>query len=170
MLSETGSILLAMATWKRFLIAAFAATLGACGADLDVKEPVTDREVMGLWVVSLDTLEILRRDGLVPSPMNPLYVNLHPNGSCGYFSVELVEGKPKSFLYSCTWQLRHDEKIGANAPTKNSILLLLPKNGGDFAHHLWLGRDGGKLFLWEHYGDPDNGERIDYVRNFVSNS
>ena len=174
MISEArASILPGMLPSKRFWGVLLAASLVACGPDRDVKDPVGDREVMGLWVVSLDTLEILRRDGFVPDENNPLYVNLHPNGSCGRFSAELDwnTGKPKVFLSSvCRWKHLRDAKIGANARQKNLIELRLEEGQGERSRHLHLGRRDGELFLWEFYGDPDNGEYVEYVRNFVRRS
>lgn len=152
------------------LIVGFAGTLLACGPKRDVKDEVTDRDVLGVWILSIDTIEELREKGFEPQPQFDPYVSFSPHGSCTLLTVEATEGAPRLRMYDGTWKLLHDAAGSDGKKRKNLMEMRLRTGAGEVTRYLWFGKRDGQLMLWEPFGDPKEKEYLDYVRNFIKRS
>lgn len=144
-------------------------TLTSCGAyfapDRNVKETLVDKDVIGTWSMSSNSLTLLVRDGFRAAATNHYFITFSADGTCSFQSVESFPGKIRHLSVSGTWKLEHDTQGDSNIKKKNAIYLKLPVEGGRYGKYLNFAREHGVLILWNYHGDPDQWEFIEYAHD-----
>ncbi len=130
----------------------------------DLRRYVTQDELVGVWVHTLDTERIIARDK--PSGMRPskCHLTLYKDGACDFDSLY---GRFDSFAYrtsSGRWRLEYDTKGDSNVRKKNAIAFDMEAPGFAGNMYLNLKERNGKLILWVWHSDPDSRESIEYVK------
>lgn len=142
-------------------------TLTGCGAyfapDRNVKETLADKDVIGTWSMSTNSLALLVRDGYRPASTNPYSITFSADGTCLFQSVESFASQHRYISVSGTWKLEHDSQGDSNIKKKNTIRVELPVDGADHIQHWNFAREHGMLILWNYHGDPDQWEFIEYA-------
>ena len=137
---------------------------GCHGPDRHMRRKVEPSELVGTWKMTAASLRLLQRDGYVASPGETQTITFKADGSLAFASVlDQFEG---GTLTTCngTWRLDHDKTIN-NLRRANvvDVELQLTRNH-TYLRTLSLAEEGGKLRLWDSYGDPDLWEFIEYER------
>jgi hypothetical protein len=151
------------------IILLFSAMTTGCGRyfapDRNVKETLTDGDVIGTWKMTTNSLALLTRDGFRSDPAQTYTITFRKNGTCLFQSVEEFAQKGTYVSASGVWKLGHDIKPGGNAKVKNLLQMELDVDRATHFRDLGFTREHGVLMLWEFYGDPDEWEFIEYARN-----
>ena len=143
--------------------------LSGCGAyfapDRNVKEQLADKDVIGTWRMSTNSLALLVRDGFRSAPTNHCTIALLADGTCSLQSISSFSGEHRYASVSGTWKLEHDTQLGANIKTANTLRLDLPFERVNQLQYWHFAREGGVLILWNFHGDPDQWEFIEYTHD-----
>lgn len=142
--------------------------LGGCGLpDRNLKEALSDKDVIGTWKLTEDSLRLLTRDKFQTDPSHLYTITFRPDGTCTFASVA-VEFQGGSYtVVDGTWRLEHDTNGDSNVRKRNAIRMELhPKPTQTEQRYLNFDRDDRKqIKLWNYYGDPDQWEFIEYSRS-----
>ncbi|MEM6855227.1 MAG: hypothetical protein AAF593_12540 [Planctomycetota bacterium] len=143
----------------------FTLPLGCCFPlpDRHLERVVTDSEVVGVWRLTEESLELLTRDGFVPAS-NSYTLTFHADGSLQFDSI-IDEFRGGTYRSSQgTWRLAHNTMGDSNVEKTNVIEIQL--RSGQAVQHRTLNFDeeDGQLVLWNYYGDPDSLEFMEYQR------
>jgi hypothetical protein len=133
--------------------------------DRNVKEALAEGDVVGRWKMMTNSLKLLTRDGFRSLPAHAYTITFRQDGSCLFQSVEAFGHEGTYILASGTWKLGHDIKRGESTKVKNAIQMQLELDSVTHFRELNFTRQDGVLRLWESYGDPDEWEFIEYVRD-----
>jgi len=141
-------------------------TLAGCGSyfmpDRNIGDTLPSTQIVGTWVLSGKSLELLKRDGYADSG-KPHQIVFHADGRCDYSSVEFGPPKSSHQTRAGTWMLL--QNVPKNGGTKaNEVKLTLQENGHERQESLDIARENGVLILWRYHGDPDSWEFIEYKR------
>ena len=144
------------------------ALVSGCGRyfapDRNVKETLSDNDVVGRWKITKTSLDLLARDGFKSESNQTYTISFNKDGTCAFQTVELFSEKPNYISTNGTWKLEHDIKRYEHKPTKNELKFEFVFNGVRHLHKLDFARQDGKLLLWEFYRDPDEWEFMEYAR------
>lgn len=139
--------------------------LTGCGAyfapDRNVKEKLADKDVIGAWSMSTNSLALLVRDGFRAAPTNRYTITFLANGTCSFQSVASFAGQHRYVPVNGTWKLEHDTQ----GKKVNTLRLELPFDGVDHIQYWNFARDHGVLILWNYHGDPDQWEFVEYAHD-----
>jgi hypothetical protein len=138
--------------------------VGCDGSDRHTTRKVATSEIVGTWKMTAASLRLLKRDGYVPSPGETQTIRFNADGSLAFASV--IDGFKGGTFNTCsgTWKLNYDRTIDRETVRANSIDLELRRTSDTHLRSLSLAEEGGKLRLWNYYGDPDSWEFIEYER------
>ena len=143
-----------------------AALLPGCGTyfppDRNVKEILSETDVVGRWKMTSNSLRLFTRDGFRSEPAHAYTITFNDDGTCKYQSACEFGGKRRYISASGAWKLQHDTTGDSNESAKNVIRLELSVDGGKAIQHFQFTRTEGSLVLWHNYGDPDQWEFIEY--------
>lgn len=127
-----------------------------------MKETLADKDVIGTWSMSTNSLALLARDGFPAAATNHYSITFSEDGTCSFKSVESFASQHRYVSVGGTWKLEHDTQGNSNIKKKNAIRLDLPVDGGWHFEHLNFAREHGVLILWNYHGDPDQWEFVEY--------
>ncbi len=154
---------------RGFLFLLFAiAFLAGCGLpDRNLKETLSDADVVGTWKLTEDSLGLLTRDKFQSAPSHLNTITFRPDGTCTFASVSDEFQGGTYTVVDGTWRLEHDTNGDSNVRKRNAIRMELhPKPNHTEQRYFNFDRDDRKqLKLWNYYGDPDQWEFIEYSRN-----
>jgi hypothetical protein len=137
---------------------------GCDGGDRHMTRKVATSEIVGTWKMTAASLQLLKRDGYVPSPGETQTITFNADGSLAFASV-LDDFKAGTYnTCSGMWKLNHDKTIDNETVRANAINIELKRTSDTHLRTLSLAEVGGKLRLWNFYGDPDSWEFIEYER------
>src|SRR5712692_553089 len=106
-------------------ILALCALVNGCGnhfaPDRNVKQALTDSDVIGRWKMTAKSFSLLTRDGFRSEPTHTYTIAFHKDGTCVFQSVEEFARKGTYISASGVWKLEHDVKRGENAREKNVV-------------------------------------------------
>jgi len=130
-----------------------------------VKELLADKDVIGTWSMSTNSLALLTRDGFRGTPTNHYTIAFLTDGTCSFQAVESFASQHRYVAVRGTWKLEHDTQGDSNIKKKNTIRLELPVDGARHIQHLNFAREHGVLILWNYHGDPDQWEFVEYAHD-----
>ena len=144
-------------------------TLTGCGAyfapDRNAKEALADKDVIGTWSMSTNSLALLVRDGFRPAATNRYSITFSADGTCSFQSVESFASQHRYVSVSGTWKLEHDTQGSSNIKKVNALRLELLFDGVDHIQYWNFAREHGVLILWNYHGDPDQWEFVEYAHD-----
>ena len=151
---------------SNLILLALCVALTGCGADPDrnVKETLFEKDVVGTWKMSTNSLGLLVRDGFRSNPTHRYTITFGTDGTCVFESVESLD-KHRYVSASGTWRLEHDTQGDSNVKKKNALKLELRVDGERHIHYLNIAKENGVLILWNYHSDPDLWEFIEYGRD-----
>ena len=130
--------------------------------DRNLKEYLSEQDVVGQWRLTAESLDLLTHDGFKPADSHRYLIALLADGTCRFQTVMPEIGR--SAIYqelTGKWKLEHDETNGANTKIKNTLSLELTGYSTGFA----FDKKNGALILWTFYGDPDSWQFIEYKKD-----
>src|SRR4051812_6583208 len=78
-------------------IAILCVSVAGCGnyfaPDRNLKEPLTQKDVIGTWKISTNSLALLVRSGFQAAPTNQYTIAMNPDNTCSFQSVDSFAGK-----------------------------------------------------------------------------
>ena len=144
------------------------ALLAGCGAffapDRNVKEPLGERDVLGTWEITTNSLKLLRREGYNPNATNGYQLTFGTHGVCRIQTVHTFAGGFQYVDAAGTWDLEHNSLGDSNIRKRNTLHIQFSSEGTTCGVYQNFAREGGEIILWNYYGDPDLGEFIEYRR------
>jgi hypothetical protein len=140
--------------------------LAGCGSyfmpDRNISDALPSTQIVGTWVLTGKSLELLKRDGYADSG-KPHQIVFHADGRCDYSSVEFGPPKSSHETRAGTWMLL--QNVPESGGTKaNEVSMTFKEPGITRGEALNIARENGALILWKFYGDPDSWEFIEYRR------
>ena len=132
--------------------------------DRNLKENLSDADVVGEWRLTAESLELLKRDGFKPADAHRYLITLLKDGTCTFQTV--LDRMPEPAVYheaTGKWKLAPATDRDAKAKRKNALSLELKINGG-YNTGFGFDRKNKALLLWTHHGDPDSWEFIEYQK------
>jgi hypothetical protein len=113
--------------------------------------------------MSPESYALFRRDGYSGATPQSHTIQFRADGTCRFASVRFEVGGAAAFLESGgAWQLEH----AGGSPHNRLRLRLHPRPNFSDESELLFTRDVfNALRLWTYYGDPDEGEFVEYVRS-----
>lgn len=142
--------------------------LGACGLflmpDRDVKERVEPRDLLGEWILTAPSRELLRRDGASIPDSRRGHMELAAGGTCRFSSFRRTPEITRLRSDDCSWSLRHGVKRTSESVIANIVEMEVRFEGVTYSWEMHLDRDERGLILWHFHGDPDLREFMEYVR------
>jgi hypothetical protein len=145
--------------------------LTGCGLrDRNLKETLSEKDVVGTWKLTQDSLRLLTRDKFQSDPSHLYTITFRTDGTCTFASVSVDFQGGNYTVVDGTWRLEHDTTGDSNVRKRNAIRMELhPKPNYTAQRYFNFARDDQKqLKLWNYYGDPDQWEFIEYSRNASS--
>ncbi len=127
-------------------------------------EYVSAEDVVGVWSLSPESLDLLVRDGFQVDDAHLYQVEFHSNGECVFRSVVVLFGRGAYYELNGTWRLEHNTTGNSNVKKKNFIGIDF--NRPDWPSGLGLNFDkrGENLVLWQTYSDPDFQDFMEYTK------
>lgn len=139
-----------------------------CGSyfapDRNVKELLSENDVVGSWKLSAESLVPLVRDGFRSESTNECRIVFNPDGTCVFQSVFSFTRQHRYLAAKGFWRLEHDTTGNSNIKKKNALSLELMIEEANHVSYLNFAREDGVLVLWNYHGDPDQWEFIEYRR------
>jgi hypothetical protein len=131
-------------------------------SDRNVSGVVRESQVVGTWELSPESYALFHRDGYRGVPAQTHTIRFRADGTCFFASVRYEVGEPAVYLESAgTWQLQHQ----TTSPRNTLRLRLHPRPDFTDESELLFTHDVfDALRLWTYYGDPDEGEFVEYAR------
>src|SRR5882762_5192639 len=112
-----------------FILSLLSVGLTGCGAyfapDRNVKEMLAEKDVVGTWSMSTNSLALLVRDGFRSVPTNHYTITFGADGTCLFQSVESSASKHRYVSATGTWKLEHDTQGDSKVKKKNALRLEL---------------------------------------------
>lgn len=150
------------------LVLLVGALLTSCGLpNRNLNETLSEKDVIGTWKLTQDSLRLLTRDKFRSDPSHLYTITFRLDGTCTFASVSDEFQGGTYTVVDGTWRLEHDTTGDSNLRKRNAIQMKLrPKSDHTVERYLNFDRDKRKqLILWNYYGDPDQWEFIEYIRN-----
>ena len=136
--------------------------------DRNLREYVHEQEVIGIWNLSAESLDLLTRDGFKTNPSHQYRIQFLPDGVCAFQSVVDIVGDTdvirEYYDVKGKWKLEHDTTGNSNIKKKNTLRMALTLPDGEYSYYLNFDKQDGTLVLWDFYGDPDSWEFMEYKR------
>ncbi len=123
--------------------------------DIRLKREVSPAEVIGVWKLRDESLNLAKKEGYAPSVGASHGLDIRADGSCHYRSIGSY---PIHFEeHEGFWSIRP-------APEEDKIyeLYISTKEDGGFVFSVSFTEEMGKLVIWEYLGDPDNGTYLKF--------
>lgn len=132
--------------------------------DRNLTRTVAETEIVGVWRLTDESLELLQRDGFVADPDIDYTLALHADGVLQFDSVidDFRSGTYQTI--GGTWRLDHNSEGDSNIEKPNVLEMELRSPGSTHFRSLNFGEEEGQLILWNYYGDPDSWEFMEYER------
>lgn len=127
--------------------------------DPRLRRPVAQSEVVGVWTLSPKSVTLATKDlfdAYHPKDGAKHELELRQNGTCHFRSILQM---PTEYT-DCEgeWKLGVDTS-DAKVPM---LYLTLHREKRDHGISLYFADEQGRLTIWGCWGDPDNGERLEY--------
>ncbi|HXB02571.1 MAG TPA: hypothetical protein VNV15_07105 [Opitutaceae bacterium] len=137
------------------------AYLYSLALDNSLHRPVSEKEVVGVWQLTDESLAMAKKTG--PDPYRPssgrIYqIDLRPDKTCRYCSLLVM---PTRYV-DCqgTWSIA--PMIGQKDVSELNMHVLVDGSQNGFS--LEFGETKGALFLWSYWDDPDDGDLLKYQK------
>jgi hypothetical protein len=154
--------------YRYFAVSLLCVLITGCGSyfapDRNVKETLSEKDVVGSWKMSAESLVPLVRDGFRSASTNEYRIVFNPDGTCVFQSVFSFTRQHRYLAAKGSWRLEHDTTGNSNIKKKNALRIELLVEGANHLSHLNFARENGALVLWNYHGDPDQWEFVEYRR------
>ena len=132
--------------------------------DRDLNEYVSEEDVVGVWSLSHDSLDLLVRDGFRSDETHQYEIEFLSNGEVVFRSVVSYFGRGTYYEMEGKWKLEHDTTGNSNGEKKNVIRMEFNHSDGPRGLYLNFDKQGEDLVLWEFYSDPDLQDFMEYTK------
>lgn len=137
--------------------------------DRNLKEYVTEQDVVGIWSLQPESLALLTRDEFKTNSTYQYNIRFFEDGSCSFHSV-IAEFQGGDYCdVKGTWELKHDITGDSNVEKKNTVRIDLLIENKAVVRYLNFDKEDGALVLWQFYGDPDSWEFLEYKKKSRTN-
>ena len=126
----------------------------------DLKETISEEQVIGRWHLTEESAAMLDRRGLTASSRDST-VEFFRDGRC--ILHNFVYGDDP-ITDDGTWKIQHDVAEGGGSFRKNELRITVMSSGKPGICFINFCRKHKRLFLWQYHGDPDGREYIEYER------
>jgi hypothetical protein len=100
--------------------------LAGCGlSDRNLKETLSEKDIIGTWKLTEQSLRLLTRDKFRPNPSHSYTITFRSDGTCTFASVKDNFNDGKYLVSEGTWQLEHDTMGGSTNRKRNALRMRL---------------------------------------------
>src|SRR4051812_43419987 len=99
--------------------------LAACGRyfapDINLQRYATEKELIGTWSLTPQTIAVVKRDGYAPSPATAHEIIFREDGTCDFRSITGFAHNIDYLDDHGSWKLAHDTSMPDEKKKKNEV-------------------------------------------------
>lgn len=132
--------------------------------DRNYKGNVTEKDVIGTWTLSPQSLAYLVHDGFKDENNRKYQITFNSDGTCVFQTILDDFNGGTYYDITGTWRLEKNTCSDSSTLKKNAIYIEWILQDRQFEKYLNFAEADGKLTLWSFYGDPDSCELMEYAK------